>query len=178
MAGAIFDSDFLAYINQRLAQIHIPTSISRMIPILGQASYGSLKADEWRNLFTIQLPLCLVPLWCSKDTFSRALLKKFCHLVSMVNLALKRTMTPNRIAQYRQHNRSYLKTAIQLFPDVPLAPNHHMSLHIPECLERFGPVRAWWTVPFQRFMGQVIQSCNNGWIGEFLSCEFLVNFCR
>ncbi|PLW04652.1 hypothetical protein PCANC_28453, partial [Puccinia coronata f. sp. avenae] len=76
MAGAIFDSDFLAYINQRLAQIHIPTSISRMIPILGQASYGSLKADEW--------------------------------------------------PQYRRHNR-------QNSPDVPLAPNHHMSLHIPEC---------------------------------------------
>ncbi|PLW12079.1 hypothetical protein PCASD_23021 [Puccinia coronata f. sp. avenae] len=170
MAGAIFDSDFLAYINQRLAQIHIPTSISRMIPILGQASYGSLKADEWRNLFTIQLPLCLVPLWCSKDTFSRALLKKFCHLVSMVNLALKCTMTPNRIAQYRQHN-------CQNSPDVPLAPNHHMSLHIPECLERFGPVRAWWTVPFQRFMGQVIQSCNNGWIGE-LETTFLQTFMR
>ncbi|OAV94177.1 hypothetical protein PTTG_27047 [Puccinia triticina 1-1 BBBD Race 1] len=170
IATAVFDTKLLVYINQRLARIHLPTYISRAIPILGQASYGKLKADEWRNLFTIQLPLCLISLWNNKDKYQRSLLKNFCHLVSMVNIALKRTMTADRIAKYRFHNRAYLASALKLFPNRPLAPNHHMSLHIAECLERFGPVRAWWSFPFERFMGQVVKTCHNNRIaGDYVS---------
>ncbi|KAA1098509.1 hypothetical protein PGT21_050191 [Puccinia graminis f. sp. tritici] len=177
MTRAIFDSDLLGYVNQRLTRIHIPSSISRAIPILGQASYGRLKADEWRNLFSIQLPLCLIPLWNGSDPYERCLLSNFCHLVSMVNLALKRIMTSDRIAKYRQHNRAYLESCVKLFPDCPLAPNHHMSLHIPECLEQLGPVRAWWSFPFERFMGQVVKSCHNNRIGQ-LETTFLTTFTR
>ncbi|POW11058.1 hypothetical protein PSTT_05571 [Puccinia striiformis] len=177
ITSAIFDSDLLAYVNQQLTHILLPTYISRVIPILGQASYVKLKADEWRNLFTIQLPLCLIPLWNSQDAYRRSLLKNFCHLVSMVNVALKRTMTSGRIAAYRLHNCAYLESALKLFPDCPLAPNHHMSLHIAECLERFGPVRAWWSFPFKRFMGQVVKSCHNNRIGQ-LETTFLTTFTR
>ncbi|KAI7935194.1 hypothetical protein MJO28_016832 [Puccinia striiformis f. sp. tritici] len=177
ISATIFDSHLLAYVNQRLTRIHIPTSVSRAIPILGSASYGKLKADEWCHLFTIQLPLCLIPLWNGKDEFKQSLLANFCHLVSMVNIALKRTMSSDRIAKYRLHNRAYLESAVKLFPDSPLAPNHHMSLHIPECLERFGPVRAWWSFPFERFMGQVVKSCHNNRIGQ-LETTFLNTFTR
>ncbi|EFP80095.1 uncharacterized protein PGTG_05320 [Puccinia graminis f. sp. tritici CRL 75-36-700-3] len=167
MTQAVFDSDLPAYVNQRLNRIRLPTSISRGIPILGQASYGKLKADEWRNLFTIQLPLCLIPLWNRQDAYQQALLKNFCHLVSMVNIALKRTMTSDQIAQYCLYNRAYLESTLKLFPDLPLTTNHHMSTHIAEGLERYGPVRASWSFPFERFMGQVVKSCHNNRIGVF-----------
>lgn len=140
IVATVFDANLLLHVNQRLPQINIPTFISRAIPVLGQASYGSLKADNWRNLFTIQLPLCLIPLWSGKDQYTTKLLKNFAHLVSMVNLALKRTTSSDIIAKYCRHNRAYLETSLELFPDCPLVPNHHMSLHIPESLERFGPV--------------------------------------
>ncbi|OAV91085.1 hypothetical protein PTTG_05486 [Puccinia triticina 1-1 BBBD Race 1] len=176
ITGAIFDRALLLYVNQRLPRIMIPTCISRAIPVLGQASYGTLKADNWRNLFTIQLPLCLIPLWNSKDSYTTKLLNNFADLVSMVNLALKRKMSADIIAKYRKHNRAYLESSLGLFPDRPLAPNHHMSLHIPDSLERFGPVRAWWTFPFERLMGQVIKTCHNNRIGlsSSLMCHCIV----
>jgi hypothetical protein len=59
----IFDAAMLRVINSLLPQIHYPTWIKQAIPVLGKASNGKLKADEWRNLFQMQLPLILVKVW-------------------------------------------------------------------------------------------------------------------
>lgn len=63
----IFDGKLLQKINLMLKRIHIPTWIKQAIPVLGKASFGRLKADEWRNLFTVQLPLLLPHLWGDGD---------------------------------------------------------------------------------------------------------------
>lgn len=163
----VFDKKMLHMINSLLPRIHIPTWIKRAIPVVGKASFGKLKADEWRNLFTIQLPLTLIPIWSGQDHIKTSLLKNFCHLVSLVNLALKRVMNMARIQHYRHHIREYLKSSMKLFPHCNLAPNHHMAIHLADCLERFGPVRAWWSFPFERLMGGILKAGHNSHIGMF-----------
>lgn len=162
----IFDAKMLHKINNQLPRIHIPTWIKRAIPALGKASFGKLKADEWRNLLTIQLPLILIPLWSGSDQVNESLLKNLCHLVLLVNLALKRKMNSSHIQNYRQHIRCYLESSIALFSHSNLAPNHHMAMHLADCLERFGPVRAWWSFPFEHLMGSVLKACHNNHVGE------------
>lgn len=162
----IFDQRMLQRINSLLPRIHIPTWIKRAIPVVGKASFGKLKADEWRNLFTIQLPLTLIPIWTGQDHVQTALLKNFCHLVSLVNLALKRVMNAELIRRYRHHVEEYLKGSTSLFQHCKLAPNHHMSIHLADCLERWGPVRAWWSFPFERLMGKILKSSHNNHIGK------------
>lgn len=166
----IFDHRMLQMLNSLIPRIHIPTWIKRAIPVIGKASFGKLKADEWRNLFTIQLPLTLIPLWSGRDHSKTALLKNFCHLVSLVNLALKRTMNSDLIQKYRYHVQEYLRSSAQLFEHCNLAPNHHMAVHLADCLERFGPVRAWWSFPFERLMGTILKGCHNNHIGRSFCC--------
>jgi hypothetical protein len=96
----VFDSMVLSFINRSLVKVHILTWIQRPIPVLGKASFGHLKADEWQNLFTIQLPLILPLIWSNHNPASKALLHNFAHLVSLVNLALKRSLNNNHINRY------------------------------------------------------------------------------
>ncbi|MBW0570240.1 hypothetical protein O181_109955, partial [Austropuccinia psidii MF-1] len=129
--------------------------------ILGKASFGRLKADEWRNLFTIQLPLTLAVYWSTGGPSAHSLFRNFAHLVSSVNIALKRSLTSELVRKYRYHNLEYLKSFLILFPEVTLAPNHHMSIHLSDCLEKFGPSRAWWSFSMERLMGRILKASHN-----------------
>ncbi|KAI7948522.1 hypothetical protein MJO29_010187 [Puccinia striiformis f. sp. tritici] len=153
----IFDGPVLSHINSTLKRIHIPKWIKQAIPVLGKASFGRLKADEWRNLFTIQLPLILPAIWNNNYSASESLLHNFAHLVSLVNLALKRQMT--------------------LLSALPIAPNHHMAFHLAVSLKRFGPSRAWWSFSMEQLMGHVLKSTGNNGIGQ-LEVTYLTNFAR
>ncbi|OAV90954.1 hypothetical protein PTTG_07097 [Puccinia triticina 1-1 BBBD Race 1] len=173
----VFDSNMLDQINNIFPQINIPSWINGYVPVLAKASYGKLKADEWRNLFLIQLPLVLVKIWHGKNCIHVSLLRNFAHLVSAVNTALRRSMTKQRIESYNHHIHKYLTSALIIFPNRPLAPNHHLSMHLGECLAKFGTVRAWWSFPMERLMGQILLSSHNNHIGE-LEITFLRHFCR
>ncbi|KNF02844.1 hypothetical protein PSTG_04129 [Puccinia striiformis f. sp. tritici PST-78] len=43
--------------------INFPSWIKQPLSLLGKASRGKVKADKWRNLYTMQLPLIL-PIYC------------------------------------------------------------------------------------------------------------------
>lgn len=164
----IFDQKMLQYINSQLNLINIPSWIKRAIPVLGKASFGKLKADEWRNLFTLQLPLILTPLWFGRDQVKTCLLRNFLHLVSLVNLALKRDISSEQIDRYEYHIHEYLSSSLELFQHSHLAPNHHMAIHLSDLLRSFGPVRAWWSFVFERLMGSILKGCHNNHLGLFL----------
>lgn len=165
----VFDRTMLNKINILLPRIHVPSWINRPIRSLGNKSFGKLKADEWRNLFTIQLPLLLIPMWTNGEQRDQSLLKNLAHLTSLVNLGLKRSMTSDRIERYRHHLSQYLEGVLVLFPHAKLVTNHHMAFHLAECLERFGPVRAWWSFPFKRLMGGILKAGHNNHMGKLSS---------
>ncbi|KNE95780.1 hypothetical protein PSTG_10841 [Puccinia striiformis f. sp. tritici PST-78] len=152
-----FDGPMLSKIDSLLKRISIPTWIKRAIPILCKASCGRLEADEWRNLFTIQLPLILPHLWNNGKRSSQSLLHNFAHFVSRVTVAFKQAMNANHIESHRHHIHSYVGSCLALFPDTNLAPNHHMVFHLANCLERFGPSRAWWSFLMEQMMAQVLK---------------------
>ncbi|OJT08646.1 hypothetical protein TRAPUB_462, partial [Trametes pubescens] len=61
-------------------------------------------------------------------------------------------MNKDRADKFDEHLFRYLTTLRSLF-DNQLVPNHHLSMHLKECLYLFGPVHAWWAFPFERFNG-------------------------
>lgn len=162
----ILDSKVLRHINSMLPKIHTPTWIKRPIPVLGKALFGKLKADEWRSLITFQLPLVLIPMWSGKNHIKTSLLTNFMHLVSVVNLGLKRVINSTHIEAYRYHIQKYLESSVSLFQHCKLAPNHHISVHLADCLEKFGPVRAWWSFPYERLMGKILKTEHNNHISK------------
>ncbi|KAG1845536.1 hypothetical protein F4604DRAFT_1688673 [Suillus subluteus] len=98
------------------------------------------------------------------------------YLVIAVDIATKQSTSSRNIDIYRTHMTRYLLCLLELFPENKLQTNHHLSLHLEECLARFGPVRGWWSFPFERYSG-IIQDINtNNKPGE-MEMTFLRYFC-
>ncbi|EGN97905.1 hypothetical protein SERLA73DRAFT_74155 [Serpula lacrymans var. lacrymans S7.3] len=144
----------------------------------GSPSHGKLKADQWRTVCTVSLVLSLVPMWGSATSTDKEklLLHNFIDLVIAVEISVKRSTSPARIALYNFHMTRYLKTLRELFADHQLQPNHHLSLHLDECLSLFGPVHSWWAFPFERYNGIIRDLNSNQKPGE-MEKSFLKYFC-
>jgi len=86
----------------------VPSWINSVPANYGDAAAGTMKADEWRNLSTIYLPLALISMW-GEDTLHpssreadrfRQLLDHTMLLVSAISLACMRSMTKTRATAY------------------------------------------------------------------------------
>lgn len=149
-----------------------PSWINSVPSNLGNPSHGKLKADQWRTLGTLHLPLSLIRIWGTVDpsnhrsTRCHQILKVTMLLVSAVTVATSRTTSKRLAETYLQLMREYLDGIAMLFPDYEFRPNHHMALHISEFLMLFGPVQSWWTFPFERLIGALQRMPHNFKIGE------------
>ena len=63
-------------------------------------------------------------------------------------------MDPERARLFDEHMEEYLRGLRRLF-EHKLVPNHHLSLHLTECLLLFGPVHGQWGFPFERYNGML-----------------------
>ncbi len=164
---SILNGSTLDEIRNDIQSISVPSWIERPPPNFGSPSHGKLKADTWRTLFTVHLSITLVHLWGTRSSPPRekALLQNFAHLSAAADLASRRSMSTSRAEKYGDHLLDYLRTLRKLF-DHELVPNHHLSVHLKECLLRFGPVHAWWAFPFERYNGIIARLKSNNRAGE------------
>ncbi|KAG1850991.1 hypothetical protein C8R48DRAFT_612869 [Suillus tomentosus] len=138
-----------------------PTWLGSVPKNFGEASAGTIKADEWRSLITIYLPIALVSLWGAGTSHSsdeiavrlKTILDHTMELVGAVYLACARTMTPRRAQAYRSHIAAYVGKLQTIHPTFSVRPNHHASFHIYDYLLLFGPAHSWWSFPFERLIG-------------------------
>ncbi|CDO77460.1 hypothetical protein BN946_scf184881.g3 [Trametes cinnabarina] len=156
----VIDRETLQRIREDIASMVLPSWMERPPRNFGSPTHGKLKADQWRTACTVSLVITLCRLWGSSEASERQrlLLDNFIHLVSAVDLATRRRTDPNRIARFDAHMVQYLSTLRSLF-NHNFVPNHHLSLHLYECLLLFGPVHAWWAFPFERYNG-ILQRLN------------------
>jgi len=81
----------MSRIRSGLAAVTIPSWLERPPTNLGEKSHGKLKADMWRILFTVFLPLILPELWHDASMpdqldHSKLLLENFHSLVYCTNI--------------------------------------------------------------------------------------------
>ncbi|KAJ7186299.1 hypothetical protein GGX14DRAFT_374839 [Mycena pura] len=143
----------------------------------GTASDGKLKADQWRTLGTVYMPMTLIRLWSEAPEGSdrRELLALTMDLVSAVLIASSRVTSQRNSDSCRRYLLSYRARLQELFPEYRCHPNHHLALHIPEFLMLFGPVHGWWTFPFERINGKLQRISTNYKPGESANVPLLRN---
>lgn len=141
---------------------------------LGSAHEGTLSADEWRTVCSVNLVISMVRLWGHPGASNKekALLDNFMALMTAVNWATKRSASEKQVMILEEQLQIYLKGVIALFSERSLYPCHHMSLHLPECIRNFGPVHGWWTYPFERYNGIMQRQKTNRKLGKLLSFNF------
>ncbi|KAI0738686.1 hypothetical protein C8Q80DRAFT_1113325 [Daedaleopsis nitida] len=152
----LFKRPILDQLRQDIASIVLPSWLEKPPSNIGDASHGKLKADQWRTLCSIHMVITLARLWGHSNATveEQAVLQNFVHLVIATDLASRRSMSPQRAAEYDRHMLAYLQGIVELF-DVSLVPNHHLALHLTICLAMFGPVHGWWSYPFERYNGML-----------------------
>lgn len=150
----------------------------------GEASAGTIKADEWRLLSTIYLPIALTTLWGGDGTpppESSHFLKLLDHSMALfqaVSLVLRYRMDTKRATKYCTHLKEWLDGLHHLYPHTKQQssrPNFHAAFHLFDFLLLFGPVISWWCFPFERLIG-ILQKVNTNDIigGKLITFSSLI----
>jgi hypothetical protein len=160
-----------------------PSWINSVPHNFGDAAAGSLKADEWRTMSTIYLPLALISLWGEGTSHPspdigmkyRQILDHTMAVVSAIILACMRTTSQACATAYRTYIAIYIRDLQTLHPEATRRGNQHMAMHIYDFLCLFGPVHSWWCFPFERIIGQLQRMKNNHRFGKpVVHCSILI----
>lgn len=150
-----------------------PAHIPSVPKNFGEAKAGSIKANEWKWLSILHIPVALVIRWGDNDGLpppvddsdAGYLLKALDHTMALFQatmIACRQVMTTDRAEAYRRQMEYWTENLWPLFPHVRggnSRPNIHAGFHIYDFLLLFGPVMSWWCFPFERLIG-VIQKIN------------------
>ncbi|PPQ75819.1 hypothetical protein CVT26_001236 [Gymnopilus dilepis] len=170
--GHVLRADEMAEIWSDIDKLLTPTWMASVPSKLGQAHHGKLKADQWRVLGTTHLSASLIRLWATGPMLDERsqrcydILHVTQSLISAVILAASHSMNKATADAYLRHMLDYLEGIQRLFPDYCLVPNHHLALHVHQYLLLFGPMHSWWTFPFERLIGTLQRTPQNGRLGE------------
>ncbi|KIJ28486.1 hypothetical protein M422DRAFT_189686 [Sphaerobolus stellatus SS14] len=166
----LFDSQVLLEICKDISRTMKPSWLPSVPHNFGSKSHGKLKADEWRILISIYLPITLGRLWGKGGRSHEecgAYFQNTMMLVSAVLLAVAKQISKSHAKAYTYYMSQYLKGLKVLFPSLRMRDNHHVALHIEEFLIQLGPVHSWWMFPFERLIGRLQKISTNWIIGEF-----------
>jgi hypothetical protein len=150
-----------ARIHQAIRKVIVPAWISKPPPDVGLPRAGNLKADTWRTLFAIYMPLALLSIWqpdlpiSTEDTARMApALDTAMHLTCATLMMTKRNLTSSHREQFRYSLRKHIDGLKECFPGFEL-PSHHMVFHIYELMDQFSNVRNWWCFPGEQLIGKL-----------------------
>jgi hypothetical protein len=169
----------LAHIQRVIRETATPSWLESVPKTYGENKAGTIKADEWRTLATVYLPIALIILWGDNEGSAPPedesdpgfLLKALDHTMALfqaVIIACRYTMTKQRANDVKNYHAAWVKDLRTLFPHaregVP-RPNIHAAGHIYDFLLLFGPVISWWCFPFERLIGALQKFNTNDHVG-------------
>ncbi|KAE9390812.1 hypothetical protein BT96DRAFT_1001950 [Gymnopus androsaceus JB14] len=165
----------LSYIQQVIRYATTASWLNSVPKNCGEANAGSIKADEWRILSMVYLPIALITLWGDdngrappSDSFLMKALDHTMALFQATIIACKYTMTSSRTEAFQKYYNQWVGGLHTLFPHThegTARPNVHAGQHIYNFLLLFGPVISWWCFPFERLIGAIQKINTNDHIG-------------
>jgi hypothetical protein len=164
--GRVLTPDLIRKIRDAAKNTVTPTWLTRLPPMFGYTSGGSLKADQWRVVATLYAPLVLIQEWPTKDPKTAIYLELTTDLMSAIYACTSHIVSPQSIDLYETHILAYLTNLKAHFSCHGWVPNYHAALHIIELLEEYGPAYGWWTFPFERLIRELQNVPNNSRVGQ------------
>lgn len=160
------------FIQQVIANTTTPAWVNHVPKNFGEAAAGSIKADEWRLVGTIYLPIALVVLWAEKrgihaDYYTRLLAHSMA-LCQATTIICRYTTSPSRAEAYKNCIKFWLGKLIELYPhtNTPRTrTNPHIAMHGWEFLLIWGAGLNWWAFPVERLIGSLGKIKTNGHLG-------------
>ncbi|GAW07262.1 hypothetical protein LENED_009240 [Lentinula edodes] len=143
----VIGKDLLAEIWADMGRTILPTWIQAPPPKWGTIAAGKLSADEYKVICSISLVVTLIRVWGyenAEGVESRRfkMLQNYVDLVHAIHVLFLRETSQKSRAYYKSHMLRYLRTVLDLYPDITLKSNHHLAIHIITDLENLGPGHA------------------------------------
>lgn len=144
--------------------IIVPSWFTKIRPTFGEKANGKLKADEWRSVFTVYLPMTFLRLWAESSSH-RIQLKALLCLTILVNIVTSKTSSVSSRELYDSTIRTYLKFLHEANPRCSFVINHHIALHLTGFMALHGPCHSHWAFPFERIIGKLQRTLHNSRMG-------------
>ncbi|KAJ3899420.1 hypothetical protein F5879DRAFT_777592, partial [Lentinula edodes] len=183
MKSAIIDSPgLLRRVQQVVREVVTPAWVTNPPSNVGLYEAGTLKADNWRTLFSIHMPLAILSLWKESSPLAAAnasdmtsVMDTVMHLACASLIMTKRKLSLTRRDDFRRLLRLHILGLKENFPGW-IFPTHHLAFHIHEFMDLFSGVRHWWLFPFEKLIGKLQRTPTNHKPGEF-EHTLLHSFC-
>lgn len=161
------------FIQEVIAKISTPSWLNSVPRNYGQSAAGSLKADEWRILATVHLPIALILLWGDNVSGPNGahyyqLLEHSMAIFQATIIVCRYGMNRERATAYRDLMKIWLDGLHKNHPHTEFhkhRPNAHAAFHIYDFILLFGPIISWWCFPFERLIGVLQKIKTNDQIG-------------
>lgn len=144
--GILTKKDF-DVIEQRISKILTPRDVGR-IPLKIVSGFSGFTADQWRNWTNIFSPVAL------KGLLPNNHLACWLLFVRASSLLSTRIISTAAINDAHQFLVAFSKQFCLLYGKDACTPNMHMSLHLKQCLEDYGPLHSFWCYAFERCNGK------------------------
>ncbi|KAF7349882.1 hypothetical protein MVEN_01288800 [Mycena venus] len=141
--------DGVAFIQKVIVETVTPAWINSVPKNYGHNNAGTIKADEWRVLATIYIPIALVLMWGDDLSGQHAahfftLLMHSMAMFQATTLACRYSTSESRASAYRNFIKHWIDQLHSLHPhakfhDRKKRPNIHAAFHIFDFLRLFGP---------------------------------------
>jgi hypothetical protein len=151
-----------------------------------------MKAQHWRTLFDIYIPLALLSLWQTESPIAAEnaaqmgpALHTVMHLTCASIMMNKSNLTGADRERFRHSYRQHVLGLKSAFPGFEL-PSHHLVFHMYEFMDLFSNVRNWSCYNGERLIGKLRRIPNNHKIGTknlvvavtilWLNCSWIGEF--
>lgn len=175
--AVIDSSSTLKQVQLAVREVITPSWITKPPRMLGTKRAGTLKADHWRVLYSIYLPLALICLW---DKGSPVAAGNASDMASVLNTAMqltcasivmtKNSLDPRRRDLYRNCLRRHVLGLKENFPGF-IIPSHHLAFHVYDFMDSFSTVRNWWAFPYENLIGRLQRIPTNHKTGKCFNIE-------
>ena len=165
-------STTLKRIQQAVREIVVPAWITRPPENVGLPKAGTLKAETWRTLFQIYIPLALLSLWMKHSPISAenadsmgSVLETSMYLTCASTTMMKRHLTSSDQVAFKEYLRQHVLGLKKNFPD-SIVPSHHLVFHIADGMDLFGTVHNASCFAGERLIGRLQRIPTNHIIGK------------
>lgn len=159
-------------IRKVIAEIATPSWLDNVPRLFGDPQEGTLKASQWRILFSVHIPIALLSLWviglpttALNAVDNQELLSCVMNLTCLGIIVGRRNLDQNHARLYLECLQRHMQGLSTLFPGFAL-PSHHLAFHIYDDFQQFGSSTNWWTFPYERMIGQLQHTKHNHKHGE------------
>jgi len=117
--GCILTPAEVEEIRSDIERMTTPSWLTSIPSNLGEPSHGKLKADQWRTVGTMYLPISLVRLWDQEEGPSdhKKMLNATMSLISAVIITSSHTTSSAKADLYLQYMQAYMNGIQDLIPD-------------------------------------------------------------